>query len=122
MIEEPNKIKNSGQKKSYDQNEDYDHNKNHDQKNSSENPDSENSRKDEESNEKKRTSHNQVIRSIGYLTQIGITIVATVMLGVLLGRALDNWLGTTPWLLLLFSLLGAAAAIRTLFEMSKGKK
>ncbi|HHU07154.1 MAG TPA: AtpZ/AtpI family protein [Clostridiaceae bacterium] len=83
---------------------------------------SENPEQDDELDQKKRSSRNQVVRSIGYLTQIGITIVATVMLGVFLGRVLDNWLGTSPWLLLLFSLLGAAAAIRALFDMSRGKK
>ncbi|HZW97780.1 MAG TPA: AtpZ/AtpI family protein [Bacillota bacterium] len=91
-------------------------------KDSSERLAAENSHQDGELKRKKKSGQNQVIRSIGYITQIGITIAATIMLGVFLGRILDNWLGTSPWLLLFFSLLGMAAAIKALFEMSNTKK
>ncbi|NLN53511.1 MAG: hypothetical protein GX150_04315, partial [Firmicutes bacterium] len=36
-------------------------------------------------------------------------MAATIFVGVLLGRFLDSLLGTSPWLLLIFSLLGAGA-------------
>ena len=48
--------------------------------------------------------------------QIGITMAASVLIGVLLGKYLDNLLGTSPWLLLVFSLFGAGAAIKSLFD------
>ena len=51
--------------------------------------------------------------------QLGITLAACVMTGVFLGRLLDRLLGTAPWLLLVFSLLGAAAAIREIAVMGK---
>ena len=44
------------------------------------------------------------------------------MLGVLLGKWLDSLLNTSPWMLLLFSLLGAGAAFKHLYDFSKGKK
>lgn len=91
-------------------------------KNSSARLVSETPNQDDELKRKKKSGQKQVIRSIGYITQIGITIAATIMLGVFLGRILDNWLGTSPWLLLFFSLLGMAAAIKALFEMSNTKK
>ncbi|NLK39801.1 MAG: hypothetical protein GX303_06125 [Clostridiales bacterium] len=43
------------------------------------------------------------------------------LIGVLIGRFLDNLLGTTPWLLLVFSLCGAGAAFKAIFDQS-GKK
>ncbi|NLM60667.1 MAG: AtpZ/AtpI family protein [Clostridiales bacterium] len=46
----------------------------------------------------------------------------TVLLGVFLGKFLDSLLNTSPWLLLVFSLLGAGAAIKSLYDSSKGKK
>ncbi|HHZ01467.1 MAG TPA: AtpZ/AtpI family protein [Tissierellia bacterium] len=49
-------------------------------------------------------------------------MATTVLVSVLLGRYLDSLLDTTPWLLLLFSILGIGAAIRVLFNMPKYKK
>ncbi|MEA4969985.1 MAG: AtpZ/AtpI family protein [Candidatus Pelethousia sp.] len=63
----------------------------------------------------------ELLRALSFLSQIGITMAACVLIGVLVGRFLDNLLGTAPWLLLLFSLLGAAAAIKVLFDFGKGR-
>ena len=60
---------------------------------------------------------NREITALGYITQLGITMAATVMVGVFVGRFLDNLLNTSPWLLLICSLLGAGAAIRNLFSL-----
>jgi ATP synthase protein I len=43
--------------------------------------------------------------------QAGIEVVAGVGIGVLLGWALDRWLGTTPLFLIVFFMLGAAAGV-----------
>jgi ATP synthase protein I len=43
--------------------------------------------------------------------QAGIEVVAGVGFGVLLGWALDRWLGTAPLLLIVFFMLGAAAGV-----------
>ncbi|NLV86096.1 MAG: AtpZ/AtpI family protein [Clostridiales bacterium] len=48
-------------------------------------------------------------------------MAACVLIGVFLGRFLDNLLGTSPWLLLLFSLLGAGAAFKTLLDLGQKK-
>ena len=37
-----------------------------------------------------------------------------------IGLLLDKWLGTTPWLLLLFFLLGSAAGIMNVFRVAGG--
>ncbi|HBT64732.1 MAG TPA: hypothetical protein DEB10_08755 [Ruminococcaceae bacterium] len=49
-------------------------------------------------------------------------MAASVLVGVLLGKYLDGLLGTTPWLLLISSLLGAGAAIKVLFNISQNKR
>jgi ATP synthase protein I len=41
--------------------------------------------------------------------QVGIELVAGVAFGALLGYGLDRWLGTAPFLLITFFMLGAAA-------------
>ena len=60
-----------------------------------------------------------ISKSLSLLTQTGFTIAACVLTSVLLGRFLDRVFGTKPWLLLILSLLGAATAIKSIFELSK---
>lgn len=76
-------------------------------------------RKENEKKEHQRRTRNEALHAFGLLTQVGLTMFICVLLGVLLGRALDGWLGTSPWLLILFSFIGGAAAIRSLFEFVK---
>jgi len=52
-------------------------------------------------------------------SQIGITIIVCVAIGILLGKYLDNLLGTSPWLLLVFMLFGIAAAIKSILDIAK---
>ncbi|MDE0780000.1 MAG: AtpZ/AtpI family protein [Alphaproteobacteria bacterium] len=47
----------------------------------------------------------------GPAIRVGTDLVAGVAVGVVIGWVLDRWLGTTPWLLLVFFLLGSAAGI-----------
>ena len=57
-----------------------------------------------------------MVGAVSVLTHVGITIAACILIGVYAGRYLDRVLGTSPWLLILFSLLGAAAAFRTILK------
>lgn len=60
-----------------------------------------------------------IFRAMSLITTLGISIVACIGMGVFLGWLLDGLLGTTPWLILVFSLLGVVAAFKTMFEMLK---
>ncbi len=59
----------------------------------------------------------ELLRALSFFSQIGITMAACVLIGVLLGKFLDGLLGTSPWLLLVFSLLGAGAALKAVFDL-----
>lgn len=61
----------------------------------------------------------EMMKALSIFFQVGITMVICVMLGVFIGRFLDSLLGTTPWLLLLFTFFGAGAAIKFLYDLSK---
>jgi ATP synthase protein I len=61
----------------------------------------------------------ELTRALSFLSQIGVTVVACLLIGVFAGKFLDEWLGTSPWLVLIFSMLGAGAAFKALFELSK---
>jgi ATP synthase protein I len=59
--------------------------------------------------------------AVSFLSQIGVTMISCVFVGVFLGRFLDSRLKTTPWLLLVFSLLGVGAALKSFFDLANGK-
>jgi len=67
---------------------------------------------------KPRESRNEFTRALSVLSQIGITIIVCVALGIFLGRLLDNLLGTSPWLLIVFIFLGIAAAFKAIFDFA----
>lgn len=63
---------------------------------------------------------------IGVGMRMATEIVAAVGVGVGVGLVLDSWLGTKPWLMILFLILGCAAAfmnvIRTGQELERQAK
>ena len=56
------------------------------------------------------------IRQVGVLSGVGLTLVISTVLGPYWGLALDRWLGTSPWLMLVGLLLGIAAGFLNLFR------
>lgn len=60
----------------------------------------------------------KVLQALSFLSQAGFTMASCVFVGVFLGKALDHLLGTAPWLLLAFSLLGVGAAFKSLFHLA----
>lgn len=66
-----------------------------------------------------KRKNSDTLRMLANVSQIGVTMGASVLIGVLLGKYLDRLLDTSPWLLLIFSLLGAGAAIKSLFNIPK---
>jgi ATP synthase protein I len=57
-----------------------------------------------------------VLRQLARLSTIGIALVAATAIGLLIGYSLDRWLGTGPWLTMLFTLFGIAAGFLNLFR------
>lgn len=55
-------------------------------------------------------------RTLGQLSTLGIAMVAAVAIGLAAGYWLDRWLGTSPWLTMVFTLLGIVAAFLNLFR------
>ena len=56
---------------------------------------------------------------LGIAFRIGVELVSALLVGAGIGWLLDRWLGTTPFLLLLFFFLGAAAGILNVFRAAK---
>jgi len=66
-----------------------------------------------------KQQRNEFARALSVLSQIGITIIACIAVGIFLGWYLDSLLGTSPWLLIIFTFLGIAAAFKSIFDFAK---
>ena len=60
------------------------------------------------------------LSGLGWAFRIGVEMVSALVVGVGIGLALDWWLGTGPWFLVVFFLLGSAAAILNVYRAAMG--
>ena len=51
--------------------------------------------------------------------RIAVEIAAAIGVGTAIGIGLDRWLGTSPWLLIVFFLLGTAAAFLNVYRVAQ---
>jgi ATP synthase protein I len=67
-----------------------------------------------------RKSRADTVRTLGALSTVGLSFVLAIVLGAWFGRLLDSWLGTSPWLFIVFFFLGLAAGILNVYRTTKG--
>lgn len=58
--------------------------------------------------------------ALGLALRVGVELVSALAVGLAIGWLLDAWLGTRPWLMLVFILLGGAAGILNVYRMARG--
>ena len=56
------------------------------------------------------------VRVLGALSTVGISFVLAIVIGAWFGWLLDKWLGTGPWLFMLFFFFGLAAGIINVYR------
>ena len=56
------------------------------------------------------------VRQIGALSTVGFSFVLAIVFGAAIGYFLDKWIGTTPWLFLLFFIFGLVAGILNVYR------
>lgn len=57
---------------------------------------------------------------LGLAFRITVEMVSTILVGVAIGWALDGWLGTRPFLMVIFLFLGGAAGVTNVYRVVKG--
>lgn len=57
---------------------------------------------------------------LGFALRIGVELVAALAVGVGIGLLLDRWLGTGPWMLVVFFFLGSAAGFLNVYRIVSG--
>jgi ATP synthase protein I len=60
----------------------------------------------------------QLIKSLGFLSSVGISIGASTLIGLAMGHYLDKWLGTEPWLTMIFLGLGIVSGFRNIYILT----
>lgn len=58
--------------------------------------------------------------ALGLAFRVSVEIVSAVAIGVGIGWFLDDWLGTKPWLMLMFIVLGFTAGILNVYRIASG--
>ncbi len=56
------------------------------------------------------------LRRLAELSSIALILPSSIAVGLFIGYMLDRWLGTGPWLLLAFTVLGIASGLLSLFR------
>ncbi len=54
------------------------------------------------------------LRRLAELSSLGLVLPSAIAVGFLFGYLLDKWLGTRPWLLLVFTVLGIISGLLSL--------
>jgi ATP synthase protein I len=63
-----------------------------------------------------RQDRKALFRELGRYSALGLEMAASVVIGLAIGYYLDRWLGTTPWLTILWLGFGFAAGVRNLYR------
>ncbi len=59
----------------------------------------------------------QLVRQLALAGTIPIMMAVGPVIGFVIGKLLDEWLGTTPWLMVLFIALGFVAAGKEVYDV-----
>lgn len=60
----------------------------------------------------------ELYKSLGFLSSVGISMVASCLIGLAMGHYLDEWLETTPWFTLIMLGFGIASGFRNIFILT----
>ncbi len=60
------------------------------------------------------------LSGIGLAFRVGVELVAAMAVGVGIGLLVDRWLGTKPWGMVIFFLLGSAAGVLNVYRAVSG--
>lgn len=61
----------------------------------------------------------QLFKSLGFMSSVGISMVASTFIGLAMGYYLDRWLGTSPWCTLIFLGFGIVSGFRNIYILTE---
>ncbi|MCK5912765.1 MAG: AtpZ/AtpI family protein [Desulfuromusa sp.] len=60
----------------------------------------------------------QLYKSLGFLSSVGISLVVSILIGLAMGVYLDRWLDTRPMFTLIMLLIGVISGFRNVFILT----
>ncbi|NOQ40912.1 MAG: magnesium transporter [Desulfuromusa sp.] len=60
----------------------------------------------------------QLYKSLGFLSSVGISLVAAILIGLAMGVYLDRWLDTSPLFTLIMLLIGVISGFRNVYILT----
>lgn len=69
----------------------------------------------------KKKDYNGALKNLALVSQIGISVVTPILLGVFLGQFIDKKLGTNGVFAIIFIIVGAGAGFLNIFKLAGGK-
>mgnify|MGYP000347781653 CR=1 FL=1 len=60
----------------------------------------------------------QLYKSLGFLSSVGISLVASILIGLAMGVYLDKWLNTQPLFTLIMLLIGVISGFRNVYILT----
>ncbi len=60
----------------------------------------------------------QLYKSLGFLSSVGISLVASILIGLAMGVYLDQWLDTRPLFTLIMLLIGVISGFRNVYILT----
>ena len=67
--------------------------------------------------DKTASNHTDNQQGIAFGLRLGVELVVALLVGFAMGYFLDEWLGTRPFLMILFGFLGMGAGISNIFRL-----
>ena len=61
----------------------------------------------------------ELFRSLGFVSSVGISMVAATVIGLFIGITLDEWLSTKPWMTIIWLGIGIAAGFRNIYILTR---
>ena len=66
-------------------------------------------------------SRESLAAGLAKASQLGVAMLANLLVGFVIGTALDRFFGTSPWLLFIFLLFGVVAGFISMFKIAMGR-
>lgn len=71
---------------------------------------------------KKDDNYKDTLKNLTLISQIGISVITPILLGVFIGQLIDKWVGTQGIFVIIFIILGAGAGFLNLFKLTGANK
>lgn len=67
---------------------------------------------------KKDDKNKEIFRNLSLISQIGLSMITPILLGVFIGQHLDRWLNTKSFFVITLIILGAVGGFMNLFKIT----